>query len=182
MTLQITEKRALLSLARETITAYIISGKRLKQSFDTPGLNQKAGAFVTLHKDGQLRGCIGTFTSEQPLFETIIEMAISAAARDPRFNPVRRREIIDLDIEISVLSPLREISDISEIEVGRHGIYITRGYNRGVLLPQVATEYGWTREEFLTHTCQKAGLPKDQWRRGDLTIEVFSAEIFSEEG
>ena len=135
---------------------------------------------MTLHKLGQLRGCIGTFASSHPLLDTISEMAISASQKDPRFPPVAQNEMKDIDMEISVLSPLQEIKDISEIEVGKHGIYITRGYNSGVLLPQVATEQEWDRDTFLSHTCMKAGMAQDCWQDGDCKIEIFSAQVFGE--
>ena len=138
------------------------------------------GAFVSLHKQGGLRGCIGTFIGLRPLVNTVQEMAISASLNDPRFPPVSEDELKEIDIEISVLSPLREIKDLSEIEVGRHGIYITRGYLSGVLLPQVATEYAWDRDTFLQHTCQKAGLPPDAWKQEGTKIEIFSAQVFGE--
>jgi len=105
---------------------------------------------------------------------------LSASLNDPRFPPLTEEELRDIDIEISVLSPLKEIQDVSEIEVGRHGIYITRGYQSGVLLPQVATEYGWDRETFLQHTCQKAGLPPDAWKQEGTKIEIFDAQVFGE--
>ncbi len=107
-------------------------------------------------------------------------MALSAAFRDPRFSPLTLDEVKDVDFEISVLSPLREIKDIDLIEVGKHGIYVTRGMQRGVLLPQVAVEYGWDVKTFLDQTCRKAGLPKDAWQQEGTTIEIFSAQVFGE--
>lgn len=142
-------------------------------------LNARLGLFVTLHKAGELRGCIGNFRSEKPLYENIKDMARAAAFKDPRFAPVQPHELPKIHIEISVLSPLREISDIEEITVGRHGIYIQDGHSHGVLLPQVAVENGFDRETFLDHTCLKAGLEPGCWRRG-VSISVFEAEIFSE--
>jgi AmmeMemoRadiSam system protein A len=128
-----------------------------------------------------LRGCIGYIEAVKPLMETIEEMALSAAFRDYRFSPVEQKEIDDLSIEISVLSPIHRTEDVSEIEVGRHGIIISGEGRRGLLLPQVAVEYGWDRDTFLSQTCVKAGLPADAWRSDNITIEIFSAEIFSEE-
>ena len=127
-----------------------------------------------------LRGCIGSFTGSGPLVDTVREMAVSASTRDPRFPPLSEAELGEVDLEISVLSPLRPVSDPNEIEVGRHGIFITRGFHSGVLLPQVASEYGWDRETFLEHTCAKAGLPADAWRDADTRIEVFEAQVFGE--
>ena len=105
-------------------------------------------------------------------------MAEAAALRDPRFPPVNEKELPDLEIEISVLTPLKKIADVSEIEVGKHGIYIKKGWNSGLLLPQVATEYGWNRQTFLEHTCQKAGLPSNAWKEKGTEIYIFSADIF----
>lgn len=175
------DKRKLLEVARTTIREHLEQGKVSDQPATTPALERPGGAFVTLHEHGQLRGCIGTFTSPRPLVATVQEMALSSSQRDPRFPPVQLGELEEIDIEISVLSPLREIQDVSQIEVGRHGIYITRGLRSGVLLPQVATEYGWDRDTFLEHTCLKAGLPPDAWKLDDTRIEVFEAEVFGEQ-
>jgi len=172
------EKVELLKIARMAVSS-ALEGKKFKAATTLEGLLQERGAFVTIHKNGALRGCIGTFFSNEPLFKTVESMAESAAFRDPRFSPVSKDEFQHIDLEISVLSPLREIADINKIEVGKHGIYVSKGHFRGVLLPQVATEYGWDRETFLSHTCQKAGLPLDEWKRG-VKIEVFSAQIFGE--
>ncbi|RLB58246.1 MAG: AMMECR1 domain-containing protein [Deltaproteobacteria bacterium] len=174
------ERRRLLQVARQTIAQQLTQGRFEQVEADSPGLSRPGGAFVTLHLQGQLRGCIGTFTSEQPLVYTVQEMAVSAAQRDPRFPPLRPEELDAVDLEISVLSPLRQIDDPQLVEVGRHGIYITRGFHSGVLLPQVATEYGWDRETFLDHTCLKAGLPPGCWREAGTRIEVFEAEVFGE--
>jgi AmmeMemoRadiSam system protein B/AmmeMemoRadiSam system protein A len=175
------EKKQLLKIAKDTINQHVLYNKRLKVSDITnPKLLVKSGAFVTINKGGDLRGCIGNFVSRQPLYETVIDMAISAASRDPRFSPVKKGELDDLELEISVLSPLRKITDVNEIEVGKHGIYIIKGRNRGVLLPQVATEYGWDRLTFLEQTCRKAGLDMDAWKEG-ADILIFDAEVFSEE-
>lgn len=172
------EKKELLEIARQTVASRL-RGDSFKPSGELEGVRQKGGAFVTIHKKGNLRGCIGIFESGDPLYKTVSTMAISAAFKDPRFSPVMGDELDDLDFEISVLSPLRETDDVSEIEVGRHGIHITKGLNRGVLLPQVATEYGWNRETFLEHTCLKAGLPAGGWKKG-AKIEIFSAQVFGE--
>jgi len=138
------------------------------------------GAFVTLHKEGHLRGCIGHIIARTPLLETIKEMAHAAAFRDPRFPPVTRDELDQIDVEISVLTPLEVLDDPTNLIPGVHGLYITGWGRSGVLLPQVATEQGWDRETFLTHTCYKAGLPGDAWEKPGLTLEVFTAQVFGE--
>jgi AmmeMemoRadiSam system protein A len=148
--------------------------------FDSPIMKEKRGAFVTLTRKGSLRGCIGYIVPVKPLAVTIQEMAGAAAFRDPRFNPVKKEEVNDLEIEISVLTPLQEIKDINEVEVGKHGLIIEKGTSSGLLLPQVATDYGWDRETFLTHTCKKAGLHENAWKDPDTKIKIFSAEIFHE--
>lgn len=135
---------------------------------------------MTLKRRGQLRGCIGYIEAVKPLWKTLEDCTGSAAKNDYRFNPVEPEELPDIHIEISVLTPLQVIEDVSVIEVGRHGILISKGMSRGLLLPQVAVEYGWDREQFLRHTCRKAGLPEDSWKKG-ARIEIFSADVFGEE-
>ena len=139
------------------------------------------GAFVTLKKQGRLRGCIGLIEGKKPLYETVEEMAQTAAFKDPRFRPVKEDEFKELDIEISALTPLRQIEDVNEIEVGRHGIYIVKGFHSGLLLPQVATEYNWDRNTFLRETCVKAGLPLNAWKDKGTKIFIFSASVFGED-
>lgn len=173
------EKKALLKLARESIIAAACSQPPPAQQKFTAVMEQQAGCFVTIKKDGKLRGCIGSFISERPLWETVREMAASAATRDPRFYPMKPADIEDFSVEISVLSPLRQIESIEDIRVGRDGIYIIKGSYHGVLLPQVATEYGWDRETFIRQTCRKAGLPDDAWQKG-CEIYIFSADVFGE--
>ncbi len=174
------DKIDLLQHARNTLELRLSGGEAAMDMTDSsPALGAHRGAFVTLHLGGQLRGCIGTFRASQPLSRVVGQMAVSAALHDPRFPPVRWDELAAVEIEISALTPLVPVSDPATIEVGRHGIYITRGHNSGVLLPQVALEWGWDREEFLEQTCRKAGLPRDAWQRG-ATIELFEAEVFSE--
>lgn len=176
------DKKTLLNLARNTIIKYLADGTRVPLPEAKGALGEICGAFVTLHKGGDLRGCIGNMVGYGPLVETIQEMAIAAATEDPRFPRVREDELKDIDIEISVLSPMKKIKDVCEIEVGRHGIIMRRGMNQGVLLPQVATEWNWDRDEFLRHTCQKAGLPTEAWKEPETIIEIFSAEVFGEKG
>lgn len=143
------EKTTLLEIAKRAIIAKAGNREMPKLTTDLPILKEKRGAFVTLKKRGHLRGCIGYIKAVKPLGETVQEMAVAAAFHDPRFPSVKSEEIRDLSFEISVLSPLQKIKNIDEIEVGKHGIYIVRGYNSGLLLPQVATEYGWDRDNFL---------------------------------
>lgn len=175
------DKKTLLTVARKTIEN-ALSGKSIPKPVSKSAiLKEKRGAFVTLTKKGMLRGCIGYIQAIMPLEETIIEMAQAAAFRDPRFPPVTQDELDDLAIEISVLTPIQEIKDVNEIVVGRHGLIIERSGYSGLLLPQVATEYSWDRDTFLAHTCQKAGLPPDAWKKEGTKIKIFSADIFHEQ-
>jgi AmmeMemoRadiSam system protein A len=172
------EKEALRHIA-ETVIESKARGKPVPEfAIDSPVLKEKRGAFVTINKGGQLRGCIGYIQPYKPLYQTVEEMASQAAFNDPRFDPVIESELPDLEIEISVLTPLKRIKDIEEIEVGKHGILIEKGFYSGLLLPQVATEYGWNRKTFLEHTCLKAGLPTNSWKDEDTVISIFSADIF----
>ena len=145
---------------------------------ETEKLGEERGAFVSLYKRGMLRGCIGSLQPSAPLLKTIEDMAQAAAFRDPRFRPVTEDELPHLDLEISVLTPLQEIDDPEEVQVGLHGIMIRKGRQSGLLLPQVATERNWDRTTFLEETCRKAGLPKTAWRDEDTKIYVFSADVF----
>ena len=173
------EKKYLLASARERIASEL--EKRPPEYREpTENLKNRYGAFVTLHTKGALRGCIGQMTGTLPLYELIRDMAVSSAFSDPRFPPLSKKEFANTDIEISVLSPMEEISDPESVEVGVHGIYMQRGPYSGVLLPQVPVEQGWNRETFLTHTCYKAGLGGNCWREGDTRILVFTAEVFGE--
>ncbi|MBI5874663.1 MAG: AmmeMemoRadiSam system protein A [Deltaproteobacteria bacterium] len=174
------DKSFLLKIARETVESYVKTKKIPCFDVKSPALLEKQGAFVTISKNHDLRGCIGVFTSDKSLYLTVVDMAISAATQDPRFMPLASSELSQISIEISCLSPMKKIKDISEIEIGRHGLYIVKGYCRGVLLPQVATEYGWNRTQFLEHTCLKAGLTTDSWKQG-VELYTFEAEVFGEE-
>lgn len=175
------ERRFLLELARNTIKTELAGIQAEIPAVSGQNLKRHLGVFVTLHKHGNLRGCIGTFVSDKPLYEQVMDMAISSAFHDPRFRPLTSQEFKEIGIEISVLSPLMPISSINEIEPGTHGIYIINGPYRGVLLPQVATEYGWDRLTFLDQTCIKAGLSPGCWKDPATTIYIFSAEIFNDE-
>jgi hypothetical protein len=174
------EQKTLLKLARDTIEMWL-KEKRKPPLPEAKGLfGELCGAFVTLYKKGQLRGCIGNMIGRGPLVETIQDMAIASATEDPRFHSVNLQELPEIDIEISVLSPMRSIHDVNEIKVGTHGILMSRGMFHGVLLPQVATEYGWDRTTFLQQTCLKAGLPPDAYKDPSTKIEIFSAQVFGE--
>jgi len=175
------DKKTLLDIVRKTIECRLDARPVPESAVLSDVLREKRGAFVTLKKEGALRGCIGYIQAVKPLHETVEEMAEAAAFRDPRFSPVRKNELRQMSVEISVLTPLREIRDVAEIEVGRHGIYVVRGGSSGLLLPQVAVEYGWDRETFLSQTCHKAGLPTSAWRDKQTRILIFSAEIFGRE-
>jgi len=176
------QRRQLLTIAREAIAA-VLDGKRpeLNPVALDDVLRQPAGAFVSLHtKDGDLRGCIGSIHPVAPLAQAVSASAVNAAFRDPRFYPLKKEELPNLDIEISVMGPIEPVRDAEEIEVGRDGLIVRRGGQAGLLLPQVATDYGWDRESFLRQTCVKAGLPPESWRSPEIRIERFSAEVFSE--
>jgi AmmeMemoRadiSam system protein A len=172
------QQEFLLRLARDTITAHLQGGKKTAAT-DDPVLKGKRGGFVTLHVDGDLRGCIGYPLPYKPLVETISEMALAAATQDNRFESIRESELERLRIEISALTLPRPIQDPAEVEVGRHGIIVSKGGRQGLLLPQVPLEYNWDRETFLRHGCLKAGLPENEWKKG-AAIQVFEAQVFSE--
>lgn len=172
------ERLELLSIAKETIEAHVRSRKVPEFRPTSQALAEKRGVFVTIRRDGILRGCIGLIEGTRPLWQAVRDMAVSASTKDPRFPPITEKELPEIEIEISVLTPLERVESIEEIKVGQHGLYVRRGFYSGVLLPQVATEHGWNREEFLEHTCMKAGLPRDAWKKGT-EIHKFEAEVFS---
>ncbi|MGB9722765.1 MAG: AmmeMemoRadiSam system protein A [Chloroflexia bacterium] len=180
-TLSAEERAELLRLARQTITTYLKEKKIPPYQTTNPHFLRPGGAFVTLRKHGQLRGCIGYIYSEEPLYQTIQKMAVAAAVEDPRFPPVRASELEEIAIEISLLSPIQRVTDTNAIVVGKHGLIIRYGPYQGLLLPQVATEQGWTREEFLEGVCHKAGLPGNAWRDPQAELYSFTAEVFGEE-
>lgn len=176
-----TQKQTLLKIARDIVEAAINKTAEPKPQSDDPELNAPCGCFVTLKNHGQLRGCIGQFTSENPLIELIAEMAKAAATSDPRFfaDPIRPNELEQLDIEISVLSPLQRTEDPLSLRLGVDGIYIKRGHLSGCFLPQVADETGWTKEQFLSYCCaHKAGLGADAWKDPETEVYLFTAEAF----
>ncbi len=173
------EKDYLRNLAWESISSRL--GMREEQEFTPPvsdRMEEKLGAFVTLKKNGRLRGCIGNVVGDIPLWKTIIKMAESAAFEDPRFPPINKDEFTQLEIEISILSPFERVEDIQAIEPGRDGLLVRKSWHSGLLLPQVATEWGWDRETFLAQTCQKAGLRGDCWKDTQTEIFWFQAEVF----
>ncbi len=174
------ERTELLRIARTSIKEKL-AGKTWNPAESlTPRLAEKQGAFVTLHIRGMLRGCIGYIVGYKPLYLTVAEMGRSAAFGDPRFPPLTPAEYPKIDIEITVLSPLRQIEDPSTVQVGKHGLLVRKGPYQGVLLPQVPVEEDWDRETFLAHTCRKAGLSSSCWRDGDTELFVFSGEVFGE--
>ena len=172
------DRATLLRVAREAIVAHA-RGERTPVVADAGILSRRAAVFVTLHQSEQLRGCIGHLGFDQPFSEVIPHCAIAASSEDPRFPAVTAREIPSLSIELSVLTPLEPINGPDEIEVGRHGLVVESGHRRGLLLPQVATEWNWNAETFLSQTCHKAGLPPDAWKHG-AKIWRFEAEVFGE--
>ena len=174
------DRRTLLRIAREAVAAHI-TGAPAPSCPKGGAAARPGGAFVTLHNHGQLRGCIGHIDPDQPLGVVIARCAVAACSADPWFPAITARELPELDLELSLLGRLEPVSNADEIEVGRHGLVIEMGRCRGLLLPQVATEWGWDRETFLTHTCQKAGLPKEAWKYG-ARLWRFEAEVFHEGG
>ena len=171
----------LLQIARDAITCHLEDRIPSKlQGFDAE-LLQKSGAFVTLHKGGQLRGCVGQIVSDNPLYETVAAAAIAAATRDPRFHRVNLSEMPELEIEISVLSPLQPLERIEDLEIGIHGLYIKHGEHSGLLLPQIATAHNWNRTQFLQQAYKKAKLPEEASQDSETEIYLFSSQVFGEE-
>jgi AmmeMemoRadiSam system protein A len=180
MNLSTADQQLLLKVARDSIAAHLQGREPAPVKTSSPVLREPRGAFVSLHRHGQLRGCIGYIEAIKPLLQAVQQMAVAAAFQDPRFRPLQADELPDLEIEISVLSPLKLIKSIDEIEVGRDGLYIIKGMYRGLLLPQVATEYHWDRRTFLEQTCRKACLPPDAWQEPETQIYTFTAQIFAD--
>ena len=172
------EKKLLLEVARGALTAAV--ERRGIPEFPTHApLSQPAGAFVTITRDGRLRGCIGQLPSGVRLIEVVAFCARGVASEDPRFPPVQPGELSTLDIELSVLSELTDIQP-DEIESGKHGLFVTNGSRRGVLLPQVAVQFQWSGMRFLEAACEKAGLPRDAWKNRQTRVQAFTAQVFSE--
>lgn len=172
------DRRRLLRLAREAIVAHVTGAPEPPVDL-TGALARPGGAFVTIHKRGDLRGCIGHIEANQPLGAVVPRCAVAACASDPRFPSVSASELADMDLELSLLGPLEPITGPDQIEIGRHGLVVERGWHRGLLLPQVATEWKWDAPAFLGQTCRKAGLPADAWQHG-AAIWRFDAEVFGE--
>jgi len=179
------EQRTLLKVARDSVTAAVCH-TTFEKPPPTENLTRKFGVFVTLHRYGDLRGCLGRFEANHtPLIDLVEIMARESALNDTRFRPVSPDEIDELDIEISVLTPMRRVNSPDEVEVGKHGLYIIGpspmgGKRHGTLLPQVATEHGWDRTTFLEHTARKAGLSPDAWKDKETEIFVYEAQVFGE--
>jgi AmmeMemoRadiSam system protein A len=171
------DRLALLALARQAVASAL--GLPAPDPARRPAFARVGGAFVTVHVDGELRGCIGIPEASRPLGDVIPYCARAAAFEDPRFRPLDATELDRLHVEISVLSPLTPLRDALDLHVGRHGLIVEQGGRRGLLLPQVATEHRWSAGEFLRHTCRKAGLPPDAWERG-ASLSVFEADVFSD--
>ena len=174
------DKRLLLEIARGAMAAFASGGTFEDPLMVPDALRPVVGAFVSLHKAGQLRGCIGYVEGIRPLWEAVRDLAVEASAHDPRFPPVRPRETEEVDIEISVLDPLERIKGPDDVEIGKHGLYIRAAGRSGLLLPQVATEHGWGAPKFLEQPCWKAGLPPGEWQNPKAELYRFGAEIFGE--
>ena len=174
------EQEVLLAIARQAIIQGVKNGQEYIEPREERALNQRNGCFVTIKQNGQLRGCIGNFQSELPLFKEVAQMAQASASKDPRFYPLKEQDLENISLEISVLTPLQKIETIDDIEIGKHGIYIEKSFYRGVLLPQVAVEHDWDRQTFLKQTCLKAGLPPEAWTADDADIYIFSAQVFGD--
>lgn len=175
------QQKELLGIARSAIENYL-SGKKVPDNVPSdPLLKENRGVFVTLHRDGALRGCIGSIMPEEPLYLGVRRRAVDSAVHDPRFRPMTADELGKVDIEISVLSVPKRAASADEIVMGKHGVIVKQGFRGGVFLPQVATETGWTKEQFLSELCsQKAGLPPDAWKDPSTELLIFSAQVFGE--
>jgi len=174
------QKKRLIEIARQTMEAYIKDGNITEFKEEDPALLRVQGAFVTLHKSGELRGCIGNIIGQEPLYLTVRDMAVESSTRDPRFPPVTASELKDIKIEISVLSEPKAVVKVDEITMGTHGVILKQGFRSAVYLPQVATETGWARDEFLSNLCRKAGLPPNAWKDKNTELLTFTAQVFNE--
>jgi len=175
------EKQTLFDIARRSIESAVKRSRGKLPAQIPPALMDRCGAFVTLRIHGELRGCIGYIDGTDPLYETVHEVAAKAAMEDYRFEPLTADEMTDLEIEISVLSPRREIHDYHEIEIGTHGLIIEHGNHRALLLPQVATEQGWDKETFVKNTVRKAGLPSTMWQDPEIHLFIFTADVLQQD-
>jgi len=172
------DRQTLLKIARDAVTAHV--GRARQEAAIPEGWESRnGGAFVTIHHRGELRGCIGHIEADQLLVRVVAQCAVSACSADPRFAPVAADELPDIDVELSLLGPLEQVRGPADVEIGRHGLLVSLGGRRGLLLPQVATECNWDGVTFLAQTCRKAGLSFDAWKDG-ATIWRFEAEVFGE--
>lgn len=176
------QRQRLMSIAKEAIVSYVSDQTTIDVEESDDRLNEEEGAFISIYKNGRLRGCMGNILGRGPLCLTVKEMAISSAIRDPRFDPLSKEELDDIELELSVLSKPWRIYDVEEIQLGVHGVIVSKGRKSGIFLPQVATSTAWNRDRFLSELCsQKAGLPADCWKNPkDVVIEIFTADVFSE--
>lgn len=181
-TLNSSEKKELLGIARKTIQSYLEENKAPEFKTESPALKEKRGAFVTLKKNKELRGCIGRIVADIPLYMVVSNVAIDSAVNDPRFEPLSYNELDDVEIEISVLTPFEKIKNLDEIEIGKHGLLIKQGFYSGIFLPQVPVEQGWDKKTYLEQLCYKASLPKDAYKDKNTVIYKFSAIVFNEAG
>jgi AmmeMemoRadiSam system protein A len=173
------DRRTLLGIARRAVIEAVERGQLLQVAPLVGALADPSGVFVTLRRRARLRGCIGQVEAIEPIAQAVARCAMAAALDDPRFDPVLPPELAEIEIEISAISRLQKIT-LERIEIGRHGLMVTRGYQRGLLLPQVALEFRWTRERFLEETCVKGGMERQAWKDPTVRIEGFTAEVFSE--
>ncbi len=175
-------QKKLLNLSRHTLDGFVLGREKQVEEIEDPYLlTSDYGGFVSLHKGQELRGCIGTCFPTHPLYKTVIEMTEAAASRDHRVSPISRSELPEIRIDISILSPLGIVEDPLSLETGRHGLYVASREKQGILLPQVATQYGWDMETFLCQACLKADLPEDAWKWPETKIWSFTALIIEEE-
>jgi uncharacterized protein len=174
------DRSSILELTRQAVTEAVTQKQVLREIPENGLFERPCGVFVTIHVDGKLRGCIGVIQPNEPLGESLARCAFSAALEDPRFSPMQVEELRKLEIEVSLLSPLERVQ-ADQVEIGKHGLLVERGFHRGLLLPQVASEHHLGREEFLAETCHKAGLPVDAWKAPDTRIYGFTCEIVAEE-
>jgi len=178
-TYSISEKKELLKIARQAIREFLETGERRYPDHSNPKYQEHRGAFVTLHRKGKLRGCIGHPLPVAPLLQSVVDNAVAAAFEDPRFSPLTREEFGEIDLEISILTQPLPVKSYRDIHLGRDGIIVGKGLNRGLLLPQVPVEQNWDLEEYISYGCLKAGLPMNEWQKG-VKIETFQAEVFGE--
>ena len=171
------DQETLLQIARDSVEAHLMGHSLELSSTASAGLMQIRGVFVSIHLGTDLRGCVGIIAPSTPLYESVSGCAVAAASRDSRFKPIQLSELAEAEFEISVLTAIEPVTDLQRIEIGTHGLIVSRGNARGLLLPQVAVQQHWDRDRFLGETCRKAGLPPTAWKQG-ATIQRFTAEVF----